>query len=193
MLTPAGFTLAAVLEHMQVFPAVVIVSSLLCGTHRDAVAERVPQRSVTVIDADHPTSPQPADITLVCDAQLSGVASLLAATRPAALAVIDGHGGWRGSQCQHAVLDLLDAARPDALILLREWADPTIIAAAIRRWANVQSGATGAVSEDLRAWLDDSQDGVSLQAMAAAAPALRTALIIIRDWCPPLAGGRTQG
>jgi hypothetical protein len=133
---PSIITLACILERASSgFPAILVSCAELVEFHRCTLAEGLPDASIAVLDRCHPTPAHPAEITLLCESQLTPSAATLAGYQPATIAIFAGIDA-PDERHHQAISSLLDCSR-DPLIVVEEWTRTQILAAVVARHAGI--------------------------------------------------------
>lgn len=147
--TDSGFMLASILHRDQRRPAILVCDPQLLDAQHTALRERLAGEHVAVIDWCHPAPMQPAEITIITPAVLHRQHAALSGYRPQVIAIL-GARNWPAGDL--AALRALMGAADTPLLIVEEWADPAIIAAAVGRIARV----THTVAEQaLASWRED--------------------------------------
>ena len=130
-LPDSGFVIASLLQRTTRLPALVLGDPTLLEARRRALTERLPQASLTVLDWCHPAPAAPADVTMLGGQRLARAQATLSGYEPATIAVLSGIATW--DERDLVALRAVMAAATNPLIVVEEWADPAVIAAAAAR------------------------------------------------------------
>lgn len=131
----SGRLLAAILARTGHVPATVVCESTLIAGQRRALTERLGHTSLTLVDWCHPAPAAPADVTILQPRQLHRSQATIGGYQPRAIAILAGAARWDERDLD--ALAALMAGSPNPLIIVEEWADEAVIAAAVARIAEV--------------------------------------------------------
>jgi hypothetical protein len=135
-LPDSGFVIASLLQRTTKVPALVLgAAPTLVEARRRAIAERLPKASIAVLDWCHPAPAAPVEVTMLGGQCLARAQATISGYEAATIAVLSGVTSWheRDLTALRAVMD----AAPNPLIVVEEWADPGVIAAAAARVAGI--------------------------------------------------------
>jgi len=134
-LPDSGFVIASLLQRTTRLPALILGDPALLEARRRALTERLPDASITVLDWCHPAPATPADVTMLGGQRLARAQATISGYQPSTIAVLSGIASWEERDL--AALRAVMAAAANPLIVVEEWADPAVIAAAAARVAAI--------------------------------------------------------